>query len=89
MTITLYTQPGCGACIFAAKDLTKASIDFVTRDVRTDPEARDELLALYAEHRDSGEHPQTPVTVIDGQPFFGPVELHAHLRELTRAATAA
>ncbi|MDO2981386.1 MULTISPECIES: glutaredoxin family protein [Mycobacteriaceae] len=89
MTTTLYTQPGCGACIFAAKDLTKAGIDYVTRDVRTDEAARDELLALYAAHRDSGEHPQTPVIVIDGTPFFGPVELHAYLRQLARASTAA
>lgn len=89
MTTTLYTQPGCGACIFAAKDLTKAGIDYVTRDVRADDAAAEEVRQLYAAHRDSGEHPQTPVIVIDGTPFFGPVELHAHLRELVRAADAA
>lgn len=86
MTTTLYTQPACGGCTFAAKDLVKAGIDFVSRDVRTDDAARDELLRLYAEHRSEGEHPQTPVTVIDGAPFFGPVELHAHLRAQTKAA---
>ncbi|QHN16564.1 glutaredoxin family protein [Gordonia amarae] len=88
MTITLYTQPGCGGCIFAAKDLTKAGIPFIELNVRTDEAAAETVQRLYQEHRDPGVVPETPVIVIDGRPFFGAVELHAYLREL-RQGTAA
>ncbi|WP_255773571.1 glutaredoxin family protein [Mycobacteroides abscessus] len=88
MTITLYTQPGCGGCIFAAKDLRRAGIQFTERNVRVDPDAAEMVQRLYQEHRDPGVVPETPVIVIDGRPFFGAVELHAYLRELRREAAA-
>lgn len=88
MTITLYTQPGCGGCIFAAKDLTKAGVQFTERNVRADEAAAEMVWQLYRAHRDPGVVPETPVIVIDGQPYFGAVELHAYLRELRREAAA-
>lgn len=89
MTTTLYTQPGCGGCYGAAAQLRNAGIAYTARDVRTDPTAAELVRELYAEHREPGAVPETPVTVIDGQPFFGLVELHAYLRQLARAAAAA
>lgn len=88
MTATLFTQPGCGGCIFAAKDLRRAGIQFIERNVRVDEAAAEMVQRLYRAHRDPGVVPETPVIVIDGQPFFGAVELHAYLREL-RQGTAA
>lgn len=88
MTITLYTQPGCGGCIFAAKDLTKAGVPFTERNVRADEAAAEMVQRLYQEHRDPGVVPETPVIVIDGQVFFGAVELHAYLRELRQESAA-
>ncbi|GAB5901061.1 hypothetical protein OKHIL_68700 [Mycolicibacterium mageritense] len=84
----MFTQPGCGGCIFAAADLRSSGIQFAERDVRTDPDAAKTVWRLYHEHREPGTTPQTPVIVLDGQPFFGAVELHAYLREL-RQRTAA
>ncbi|WOF19479.1 glutaredoxin family protein [Mycobacterium avium] len=88
MTITLYTQPGCGGCIFAAKDLTKAGVPFTERNVRADEAAAETVQRLYQEHRDPGVVPETPVIVIDDEVFFGAVELHAYLRELGRESAA-
>jgi glutaredoxin-like protein NrdH len=88
MHAVLLSQPNCAACTFAAKDLTKSGITFTVNDIRTDAEARDQLLALYAARRPVGERPQTPVTVIGHQVFFGPVELHQHLRDLAKAVAA-
>lgn len=85
---TLFTQPGCGGCIFAAKDLRRAGIQFTERNVRVDPDAAEMVQRLYQQHRDTGVVPETPVIVIDGQVFFGAVELHAYLRQL-RQDTAA
>ncbi|QQG95906.1 glutaredoxin family protein [Mycobacteroides chelonae] len=85
---TLFTQPGCGGCIFAAKDLTKAGVPFTERDVRVDEDAAETVRQLYQEHREPGQVPETPVIVLGDEVFFGAVELHAYLREL-RQATAA
>lgn len=85
---TLFTQPGCGGCYAAAADLRRTGIPYTERNVRTDPCATEMVWQLYQEHRNSGAVPETPVIVIDGEPYFGAVELHAYLREL-RQGTAA
>ena len=88
MTITLYTQPGCGGCYAAAADLRRAGVPYVERNVRTNPDAAETVRQLYQEYREPGVVPETPVIVIDDEPYFGAVELHAHLRELRQAAAA-
>lgn len=88
MTVTLYTQPGCGGCIFAAKDLTKAGVPFTERNVRTDPDAAETVRQLYQEHREAGVVPETPVIMLGDEVFFGAVELHAYLRGLVRETAA-
>ena len=52
---TLFTQPGCGGCIFAAKDLRRAGIQFTERNVRVDPDAAEMVQRLYQQHRDTAE----------------------------------
>lgn len=88
MTITLYTQPGCGGCYAAAADLRRTGIQFTERNVRADEAAAETVQRLYREHRDPGVVPETPVIVIDDEVFFGAVELHAYLRELGRESAA-
>ncbi len=88
MNAVLCSQNGCGPCAFAARDLTEAGFEFETRNVRTDENAAQELIALYAAHR-PGLVPTTPVAVIGSEVFFGPVELHQHIRLLARATIAA
>ncbi|MDO3110450.1 glutaredoxin family protein [Mycobacteroides abscessus] len=82
---TLFTQPGCGACVFAARDLDAAGIEYVARDVRTDADAATELVAMFAV-RHPGRIPTTPVAVIGGETLFGAGEIHQHIRDMARAA---
>ena len=46
MTITLYTQPGCGGCIFAAKDLTKAGVPDDFRPSKNNTTRKDAVEAI-------------------------------------------
>lgn len=87
MTAQFYTQPGCGACVFAARDLDRAGIEYTSRDVRTDPNATQELVDLYAV-RHPGKVPTTPVAVTDTEVLFGAGEIHQFIRDLARAAAA-
>jgi glutaredoxin len=85
MIAQLYTQPGCGACVFAARDLDTAGVEYVARDVRTDSDAAAELAAMFAV-RHPGRIPTTPVVVTGGEVLFGAGEIHQHVRQLTRAS---
>lgn len=82
--ITVYSQPNCGACVFVSKAIAAAGLHATYRDVRQDEAAAEMLVQLFAAHR-PGEHPRTPVTVIDGEVFFGP-GVRDHLRSRSRAA---
>lgn len=85
MTATLYTATGCGPCASAARALGMAGIDFEVRDVRVDAAAEEAVIAMYAQLR-PGRAPSAPVAVIGGNVCFGVVEIHQHIRQLTRAA---
>ncbi|CPR93656.1 glutaredoxin family protein [Mycobacteroides abscessus] len=85
MNAILFTQPGCGACVFVAKDLDAAGIEFVARDVRTDADAAAELVAMFSV-RHPGRIPTTPVVVTDTEMLFGAGEIHQHIRNLARTA---
>jgi glutaredoxin len=69
--ITVYTQPSCGACIFVERAIAAAGLHATYRDVREDESAAEMLVQLFAAHR-PGERPRTPLTVVDGEVFFGP-----------------
>ncbi|OLT79666.1 NrdH-redoxin [Mycobacteroides abscessus subsp. abscessus] len=86
---TVFTQPACGGCAFAAADLRRAGIQFAERNVRTDADAAEAVRQLYLELREPGVVPETPVILLDEQVFFGATELHEHLRREVRAQAAA
>lgn len=46
MNVTVYTKPACVQCDATQRALRKAGIEFHTRDISEDPEARDYLLSL-------------------------------------------
>lgn len=95
MTATLsavvFTKPSCAPCTWVKKTLEQHGVEYVERDVTTDPAAEATLRSLYEGHR-PGQHPATPVTLLatpDGaMTVFGP-DIRKHLREFTRAADAA
>ncbi|MFN6549560.1 glutaredoxin domain-containing protein [Mycolicibacterium septicum] len=86
---TVFTQPACGGCAFAAADLRRAGIQFAERNVRTDADAAEAVRQLYLELREPGVVPETPVILLDEQVFFGATELHEHLRREARTQAAA
>lgn len=79
-TAALFSQPGCGGCTFAAKDLRRLGIPFTESNVRSDESATETVRQLYLEHREPGVVPETPVILLDGRVYFGATELHEHLR---------
>lgn len=85
------SKPGCGPCISVKKVLEMHGIEYVERDVTADLNAEQLVRDLYASRR-PGHHPATPVTLLvtdEGTlTVFGP-DIRSHLRDLTRAATAA
>lgn len=93
MTIsaTVLSKPGCGPCIGVKKMLQTHGVPYIDRDVTADAAALDQLLDLYAARR-PGQHPSTPVTLLTTEEgvltVFG-ADISSHLRELTRAASAA
>ena len=82
--IIVYTQHNCGACKFVERAIDAAGLSATYRDVREDADAADMLVQLIATHR-PGEHPRTPVAVVDGTPYFG-TAVRDHLRHRRSAA---
>lgn len=56
MTVTLYSQPGCGPCSFVKKAMESIGLDFIVRDIREDPDAEKRVRELG--------YPGTPVTEV-------------------------
>ncbi len=80
-SITVLSQPGCGACRFVEKTLDAEGLPYLVRDVRQDPDAADLLIGIYR-HLRPGQHPSTPVTILGpGDVVIGPV-IRDRLREL-------
>jgi len=61
--VTLFTQTGWAPCHSEKEYLSQKGIQFTEKNIRDDPAALQELLALGAR--------ATPVTVIDGQVVMG------------------
>lgn len=86
-TVTLLTQPGCGACTFVEKTLQAEGLSFTARDVRADPAAAGLLVGLFERLR-PGHHPSTPVTILSPDDVvFGPM-VRDRIRELRLAEAA-
>lgn len=62
--ILVYTQPGCGDCEAAKLFLKSREVSFVEKNIRTDPQALDEL-------KNKWQSRSTATVVIDGVPFAG------------------
>ncbi len=61
--IVVYSMEGCPPCAMVKQFLTRMGVDFQVKDVRKDPQARDEFMRLGFRG--------TPVTMIDGQAIVG------------------
>lgn len=46
MSITVYTQPGCGPCLATKRALDKAGLPYDVADISQDDGARDYVMAL-------------------------------------------
>jgi glutaredoxin-like YruB-family protein len=64
VAVTIYTTPTCPYCQTIKGYLRSRNIDFVERDVTTDPAAAQEMVRV------SGQQ-GVPVTVVDGQVILG------------------
>ena len=85
MAITVLIQPNCTACVWVERALTRHGELFTTRDVRDDPEAEALLRDLYTAHR-PGQHPRTPVTILDHDVVVFGTDVRPHLRSRPAAA---
>ncbi|SIJ94011.1 glutaredoxin family protein [Mycobacteroides abscessus] len=91
LSAVVFSKPGCGPCLWVKKTLEQHGVEYVERDVTTDPAAEATLRSLYEGHR-PGQHPATPVTLLatpeGATTVFGP-DIRSHLRRFTRATDAA
>lgn len=61
--VTVYTSSTCPYCIFAKNFLKQHQVAFTEKNVSTDPQARNELIARG--------HTGVPILVIDGTEVVG------------------
>jgi glutaredoxin 3 len=61
--VTVFTSNTCPHCVTAKEYLKEKNVDFVEKNVQTDPEARKELIKMG--------HMGVPVIVIDGEEIVG------------------
>lgn len=82
-TITLYTKPACVQCNATKRALDKAGLEYEIRDMSTDSEARDYVMALG--------YLQAPVveTGSDHWSGFRPDRINALAAARTETATTA
>ncbi|HET7656739.1 MAG TPA: glutaredoxin domain-containing protein [Bacillales bacterium] len=62
--VTLYTQPHCPPCKLVKGFLSDHNVDYVTKDVAQDSEARDELMNQY-------KSMSTPTVVVGDEVVIG------------------
>jgi glutaredoxin-like protein NrdH len=66
--VVLYTQPGCGGCVWEKKWLSNKGVPFAEKDIREDDQTLQELTELGSRG--------TPAIVINGEVVgFDPKEL--------------
>ena len=49
--VTIYTKPGCPYCAAAKDDLQRRSVDYTEHNVKADPAALRQMLALNGNRR--------------------------------------
>jgi glutaredoxin len=91
ITATVLSKPHCAPCLWVKRTLEQHGVEYVERDVTVDADAEALLRDMYTSRR-PGQRPATPVTLLTTPEgtltVFGP-DIRTHLRDLTRAATAA
>lgn len=80
--IVVYTMEGCPPCARVKQFLTRMGVPFQAKDVRRDPQAREEFMRMGFRG--------TPVTLIDGQAIVGfdQARLMAALRQRSAPPTS-
>lgn len=90
VTATVYSKPGCPGCRWTKDLLTANGVPFTEHDVVADPEAYEQLRAIFHDLR-RGQPMSAPVTVLMSEQgvetVFGPVT-REHLGPHTRASAA-
>lgn len=61
-TITVYSKPGCGQCMFTKKFLERNGLVYQEKDIQLDESARQEVQAMG--------YSSLPVVVINGEDSF-------------------
>ncbi|MBF9519533.1 glutaredoxin family protein [Mycobacteroides chelonae] len=91
VSATVLSKPNCAPCTWVKRTLEQHGIEYVDRDVTTDPAAEALVRELYDSRR-PGQMPATPVTLLvtdEGTlTVFGP-DIRSHLKQYARAAAAA
>ena len=44
--ITIYSKPGCGACLFTKKFLDKLNVTYIEKNITKDPASKQEVIDL-------------------------------------------
>lgn len=67
MHATVYTVPNCADCAAIKRLLEAHNVPYTERNVRGDPDALDEMIR-------AANVRIAPITVIEGQVFYGPFD---------------
>lgn len=74
-TLVLYVRPTCPYCIKVLRFMEGNGLELATRDISSDPAARDELVAV-------GGKQQVPCLFVDGKPLYESSNIIDYLRGL-------
>lgn len=64
--ITLFSQPGCGPCVYARRAFESKGVEFTVVDIRKDPGAAQQLIELGGQ--------STPYLLNDETGWSGPFD---------------
>lgn len=74
--LVLYIRPTCPFCVKVLRFLEGRDLEVATRDISSDPAARDELVGV-------GGKQQVPCLFIDGRPLYESADIIDYLRGLS------
>lgn len=74
--LVLYIRPTCPFCVKVLRFLEGRDLEVATRDISSDPAARDELVSV-------GGKQQVPCLFIDGRPLYESADIIDYLRGLS------
>lgn len=74
--LVLYIRPTCPFCVRVLRFLEGSDLEVATRDISSDPAAREELVSV-------GGKQQVPCLFIDGRPLYESADIIDYLRGLS------